>query len=53
MVGTVQVLMADEISTGLDSATTFQIMAHLKKLIHLDLTIMVRVCVCSSAMHGT
>ena len=41
MVGTVQVLMADEISTGLDSATTFQIMARLKNLIQLDLTIMV------------
>lgn len=41
MVGTVQVLMADEISTGLDSATTFQIISLLRNLIQLDLTIMV------------
>jgi ABC-type methionine transport system ATPase subunit len=47
MVGTVQVLMADEISTGLDSATTFQIMARLKTLIQLDLTIMVCNVMCN------
>ncbi len=41
LVGTVRVLMADEISTGLDSATTFQIIARLKSMMALQPTFLV------------
>lgn len=46
LVGTVRVLMADEISTGLDSATTFSIVARLRSFMAMRPTFLVRVCVC-------
>lgn len=42
LVGTVRVLMADEISTGLDSATTFSIVAKLKSFMAMRPTFLVR-----------
>lgn len=42
LVGTVRVLMADEISTGLDSATTFSIVARLKSFMAMRPTFLVR-----------
>lgn len=41
LVGTVRVLMADEISTGLDSATTFSIVARLKSFMAMRPTFLV------------
>ncbi|PON81569.1 hypothetical protein TorRG33x02_226070, partial [Trema orientale] len=42
LVGPAKVLLMDEISTGLDSATTYQICNHMKQMVHIsDLTMVI------------